>query len=152
MINVSVTCIIMDISIISHLLNMAVRRSAYFNCRFNQPAISIVRSFRENRSLTMSVDAPILFPFEPKEFWKQFRLIIREELAKLEHEKQAKPIYETPGLTYKPLYKMNELCDIFKVTRPTIYEWIKLGKLKPYKIRSRLYFLWNDIELLLKPG
>ncbi|WP_367115549.1 helix-turn-helix domain-containing protein [Chitinophaga sp. CB10] len=34
----------------------------------------------------------------------------------------------------------------------TIYDWIKHGKLKPYKIRSRVYFLWNDIQQLLQPG
>ncbi|MEO6188797.1 MAG: helix-turn-helix domain-containing protein [Ginsengibacter sp.] len=43
-------------------------------------------------------------------------------------------------LTYKPLYKIGEVCTIFEVTRPAIYEWIKQGKLKPYKVRSRLYF------------
>jgi excisionase family DNA binding protein len=96
----------------------------------------------------MSVEATLLFPYEQEEFWKRIRAIIREELTRLEKERAAKQSYETPGLTYKPLYKMNEVCTIFSVSRPTIYEWIKHGKLKPYKVRSRLYFLWNDIQNL----
>jgi len=35
------------------------------------------------------------------------------------------------------------------LTRPTIYALIKDGKLRPFKIRSRVYFLWGDIEKLL---
>jgi excisionase family DNA binding protein len=58
--------------------------------------------------------------------------------------------YETPGLSYKPLYKMDEICEMFSVTRPTIYGMIRDGKLKPFKVRSRVYFLHNDIQQLLK--
>lgn len=45
---------------------------------------------------------------------------------------------------------MDEVCEIFEVTPPTIYDWIKRGKLKPKKIRTRVYFLWNDIQELLQ--
>jgi excisionase family DNA binding protein len=93
---------------------------------------------------------PILFPYEPQQFWEQLRLIIREEIIKSEKEKPPAVQYETAGLTYKPLFKMIEVCKLFQITRPTIYEWIKEGKLRPYKIRSRVYFLWNDISSLLK--
>jgi len=94
---------------------------------------------------------PMLFPYEPEQFWKQIRGIIREEVDKGKREETQKgTIYETPGLTYKPLYKMTEICTIFHVTKPTIYDWIKHGKLKPVKIRSRVYFLHNDIQQLLK--
>jgi len=44
---------------------------------------------------------------------------------------------------------MDEVCEIFSITPPTIYDWIKHGKLKPKKIRSRVFFLWNDIQELL---
>lgn len=94
---------------------------------------------------------PILFPFDPQEYWQQIRLIIREEVNKVEKLKPFPAPYETPGLTYKPLYKINEVCALFHVTKPTIYDWIKHGKLKPYKIRSRVYFLWQDIQHLLNP-
>lgn len=101
----------------------------------------------ENKSVT-----PMLFPYEPNEFWEQLQQIIREEVSRLERSKvPASTSVETPGLTYKPLFKMAEICAIFQVSKPTIYDWIKEGKLKPYKIKSRVYFLWQDIQRLLHP-
>lgn len=93
---------------------------------------------------------PILFPIDPDEFWKQMRQIIQEEVNNMGKTKRGSGFeFETPGLTYKPLYKIAEVCKVFQVTRPTVYDWIKHGKLKPYKIQSRVYFLWKDIHMLL---
>jgi excisionase family DNA binding protein len=94
---------------------------------------------------------PMLFPFEPAEFWSQIRQIIKEEV-KLSHKetKDAGLLIETPGLTQKPLYKINELCSLFNISRTTIYEWVKHGKLRRVKIRSRVYFLGTDVQELLK--
>lgn len=95
---------------------------------------------------------PMLFPYDPVKYWEQVRQIVREELKSVEKDRTVSPpSFETPGLTYKPLYKIAEVCALFHVTKPTIYEWVKLGKLKPYKIRSRVYFLWQDIQQLLHP-
>lgn len=77
------------------------------------------------------------------------RAVIREEIAKTIKEKPPVASYETKGLTYKPLLKITEVCSFFQVSRPTIYDWIKHGKLKPYKIQRSVYFLWNDIQQLL---
>jgi excisionase family DNA binding protein len=97
--------------------------------------------------------APVLFPVEPDEFLKQIRLIIQQEIGKVEKNKTVNTSeFQTSGLTYKPLYKIAEVCKVFQVTRPTIYDWIKNGKLKPYKIQSRVYFLWDDIHKLLNPN
>ena len=74
-----------------------------------------------------------------------------EEVDLMEKGKPVSSKFETPGLTYKPLYKIAEVCSMFQITKPTIYDWIKHGKLKSYKIRSRVYFLWNDIQHLLHP-
>lgn len=93
----------------------------------------------------------MLFPYDPDQFWQSLREIIREEVRKIEVKGPASPTLETPGMTYKPLFKIAEVCALFQVTKPTIYEWIKDGKLKPYKIRSRVYFLWQDIQDLLVP-
>ncbi|WPV65971.1 helix-turn-helix domain-containing protein [Chitinophaga sp. LS1] len=92
---------------------------------------------------------PMLFPYEPDVFWQRVRLIIREEIRQAEKDTPVIPMYETPGMQYKPLYKITEVCQLFQVTKPTIYEWIKYGKLKPLKIRSRVFFLWQDIQNLL---
>jgi excisionase family DNA binding protein len=94
---------------------------------------------------------PILFPFEPEQFWQQMRILVREEMAKQKSQMENTAVqFETPGLTYKPLYKIKEVCNFFQVSRPTIYDWIKEGKLKPYKIKSRVYFPHNDIQQLLQ--
>jgi hypothetical protein len=99
-----------------------------------------------------NVTTPILFPYHPEQFWQSIREIVREEITTAEKQKPESKPYETLGMTYKPLYKFAEVCIIFHVTKPTIYEWIKLGKLKPYKIRSRVYFLWQDIQHLINPN
>lgn len=96
-----------------------------------------------------STATPMLFPYEPDQFWENMRSIIREEITKTSKQKPVDTSFETSGLTYKPLLKIAEVCSFFDVSRPTIYEWIKHGKLKPYKIRRSVYFLWNDIQVLL---
>lgn len=95
---------------------------------------------------------PMLFPYEPDEFWKSIRQIIREEMNSATVQRPIATTFQTPGLTYKPLYKIAEVCTLFHVTKPTIYDWIRHGKLKPFRIRSRVYFLWNDIQKLLDPS
>ncbi len=101
-----------------------------------------------NKVKNDSLTTPMLIPYEPDEFWERLREIIRDEIIKTG---KGKPVttYQTSGLEYKPLYKIAEVCDLFQITRPTIYDWVKHGKLRPHKIRSRVYFLWNDIEKLL---
>ena len=94
---------------------------------------------------------PMLLPYEPVEFWQQLRSVIKEELTTLEKPAPANLAFETPGMTYKPLLKITEVCQLFQVSKPTIYEWIKLGKLRRVKVRSRVYFLWGDIEALMTP-
>lgn len=92
---------------------------------------------------------PMLFPVEPKEFWEQMRAIVREEMGKIKVS-PAVSVMETPGLTQKPLYKIAEICQLFNVSRTTVHDWVKHGKLRRVKIRSRVYFLGNDIQELLK--
>jgi predicted DNA-binding transcriptional regulator AlpA len=95
---------------------------------------------------------PMLLPYDPEKFWQSIRLIVREEISALEKQLPVIPLCETPGMTSKPLYKIAEVCTIFQVTKPTIYDWVKHGKLKPFKIQSRVYFLSQDIERLMKPA
>lgn len=44
-----------------------------------------------------------------------------------------------------------EVADLFKVDLSTIHNWCKQGKLKPYGIGSRVYFLRVDIDNCLTP-
>ncbi len=66
---------------------------------------------------------PMLFPIEPEMFWQSIRQIIREEFAKIEKSQPVNPGYDTPGMTYKPLFKITEVCKLFQVSKPTIYDW-----------------------------
>jgi predicted DNA-binding transcriptional regulator AlpA len=102
---------------------------------------------RNSGNMQNNESLPILVPIEPARFLEMIRAVVKEELDKYS-SRQLGSNYKTSGLTYKPLYKMDEVCEIFNVTSPTIYDWIKHGKLKPKKVRSRVFFLWNDMELL----
>ncbi|MBO9203366.1 MULTISPECIES: helix-turn-helix domain-containing protein [Niastella] len=102
------------------------------------------------QELMKSGNTPMLFPYDPVEYWQNIRQIIREEVTKMEKGKpDPGSVLKTPGLTYKPLLKISELCTLFQVTKPTIYGWIKVGKIKPVKVRSRVYFLWQDVTQLM---
>jgi excisionase family DNA binding protein len=94
------------------------------------------------------METPILFPMSPEDYWQKLSEIM-EGLLK-EKLKQNNYAGTPPGMTSRPLLSIKEVCDLFQITKPTIYEWIKHGKLKPYKVRVRVYFLMADIEALLK--
>jgi excisionase family DNA binding protein len=90
----------------------------------------------------------MLFPIEPNEFWRQMRGVIEEVM---EQKNVAHPSPRpTDNPSQKPLLKAKEVCELFQVSKPTIYDWMNKGKLKSIKIRSRRYFLWKDIEELIR--
>lgn len=45
----------------------------------------------------------------------------------------------------------SEVADLLKVNLSTIHNWCKSGKLKPYGMGNRVYFLKSDIEKSLIP-
>lgn len=94
------------------------------------------------------METPILFPMSPEDYWQKLSEVM-EGLLK-EKLKQNTYAGAPAGMTSRPLLSIKEVCDLFQITKPTIYEWIKYGKLKPYKVRARVYFLMADIEALLK--
>ena len=89
----------------------------------------------------------MLFPIEPKEFWRRLKAIV-EEAVEQKNKNEATSTQDKHA--NRPLLKATEVCEIFKVSKPTIYDWLKQGKLKSIKIESRRYFLWQDIEELIK--
>jgi hypothetical protein len=93
---------------------------------------------------------PVLVPIELDDFWRQMRLLIREELKSILHIQSLHESQETTAFQIKPLYSMDSVRSLFgDVSRTTIYEWIKCGKLKPRKLKGKVYFLWADIEKAL---
>ena len=94
------------------------------------------------------METPILFPISPEEYWRKLSEVVDQLLT----EKLNQTGYPAtpPGMTCRPLLSIKEVCDLFQITKPTVYEWIRHGKLKPYKVRARVYFLMTDIEALFK--
>jgi excisionase family DNA binding protein len=92
---------------------------------------------------------PMLFPYTPDDFWQKLREVVREEIVDI-CKRSVDPSLETSGLTQKPLFKLSEVCAIFQISRPTLYEWIREGRLTPFKIRSRVFFLRKDIDRLME--
>ncbi|MEJ7737522.1 MAG: helix-turn-helix domain-containing protein [Chitinophagaceae bacterium] len=90
----------------------------------------------------------MLFPMEPAEFWRYLKTIIEEEMEQKISSISKQTFAENPP--QKKLLKAKEVCELFQVSKPTIYEWLKQGKLKSIKIESRRYFLWQDIEELIR--
>lgn len=93
-------------------------------------------------------ETPMLFPITPTEFWKQIRITIDEVIT--EKLSQQIPQQPNPHLPEKALLKAADVCQIFQVSRPTLYEWLKQNKLKSFKIKSRRYFSRTDIEAVIR--
>ena len=94
-------------------------------------------------------ETPMLFPVSPTEFWKQIKTIMEEVIEK---KLDASLCKELPAsqLPEKALLKATEVCQIFQISKPTLYEWMKQDKLKSFKIKSRRYFSRADIEAVIK--
>ena len=67
-------------------------------------------------------ETPMLFPITPTEFWKQIRTTIDEVVT--ERLSQQLPPPANPHLPEKALFKAADVCKIFQVSRPTLYEWL----------------------------
>ena len=92
-------------------------------------------------------ETPMLFPIAPSEFWKQIRATIEEVVT--EKLSQQKILPNNNHLPEKALLKPADICKIFQVSKPTLYEWLKQEKFKSFKIKSRRYFLRTEIESVI---
>ena len=92
-------------------------------------------------------ETPMLFPIAPSEFWKQIKIIIEDTIAEKLSQQKISPT--NSHLPEKALLKASDVCEIFQVSKPTLYEWLKQKKLKSFKIKSRRYFNRADIEALI---
>lgn len=87
----------------------------------------------------------ILIPVNTEEFWRQMKNVIEDVLME---KKIIAPSYENSNSTPK-LLKTKEVCEMFQVSKPTIYDWMRKGQLHSVKIESRRFFLASDIEELI---
>ncbi len=89
----------------------------------------------------------MLFPITPSEFWKQIRTTIEEVVSEKLNEQNLSQT--SSHLPEKALLKASDVCKIFQVSKPTLYEWLKQDKLKSFKIKSRRYFSRADIDAVI---
>ena len=80
---------------------------------------------------------PVVFLYDPDEFWEHIRQLIREELA--------------ASATRQAIYTTADIQQLFQIPPETATDWIRRGILKPVKIRGTQYFLHADIEHLFRP-
>ena len=93
-------------------------------------------------------EVPMLFPMAAGEFWKQIRDVIEEVVnEKINQTFQPPP---TDHLPDKALLKMSDVCALFQVSKPTMYDWLRQDKLRSFKVKSRRYFLKADIEAMIQ--
>ncbi len=95
-------------------------------------------------------ETPMLFPITPSEFWKQIRITIEEVVADQLSQQNFSPTKS--HLPEKALLKASDVCEIFQVSKPTLYQWLKQNKLKSFKVKSRRYFNRADIDALISSG
>ena len=86
----------------------------------------------------------ILIPVDIDEFWRQMKTVIGEVLL----EKNIVPLDEQNRNNPK-LIKVKEVCRLFQVSKPTIYDWMRKGQLRSVKIGSRRFFLASVIKELI---
>lgn len=90
----------------------------------------------------------MMFPCSQEEFWDKMTKVVEKVVeAKLTTQNNATPNDHLPD---KALLKASEVCQIFQVSKPTLYGWMKEDRLKSFKIRSRRYFSRADIEAVIR--
>ncbi|MBE7174241.1 MAG: helix-turn-helix domain-containing protein [Williamsia sp.] len=91
---------------------------------------------------------PVMFPVEPDVFWQQLKRMVQEAIG--EYMKAQPLVKPAENASQQPLLKLAELRSIFRVSKPTLYKWIKEGRLRSFKIRNRRYFTREDVEALMQ--
>lgn len=93
-------------------------------------------------------DVQMLFPMEPKEFWQKLKMIVEQVV--IEHSNTVPLLNALDKNGQRPLLKASEVCAMFKISKPTLYDWMNQGKLSSIKIESRRFFRWEDVEKLIE--
>lgn len=68
-------------------------------------------------------ETPMLFPIAHTQFWKQIRTTIEEVVTEKLNQQTTPPII--PSLPEKALLKASEVCETFRVSKPTLMECVK---------------------------
>ncbi|MDG1276932.1 MAG: helix-turn-helix domain-containing protein [Algoriphagus sp.] len=80
----------------------------------------------------------------PEQFEESIRNAVKSQIDSL--KKEINPV--KPKEEY---LSRKEVAELLKIELSTLHNWCKKGKLKPYGIGNRVYFLRSDIEKALVP-
>lgn len=80
----------------------------------------------------------------PDQFEETIKKAVRSQLDSLKKEIKT----DHPKEEY---LSRKEVADLLKIELSTLHNWCKKGKLKPYGIGNRVYFLRSDIEKAFVP-
>ena len=75
-------------------------------------------------------------------FKELIREVVREEISRINHN-------ET-----EELIKASEACDYFRISKVTLYKWLRQSRITGYYLGTRLYFKKSELEnaLIMKGG
>lgn len=88
-------------------------------------------------------------------FGEVLRLLIKEVVKEAVAEvlkNQAEPKKALTNDFGAELLKVDDICQMFGVSRVTVHNWKRKGILQPYYISSRLYFKRSEVEVILNTG
>ena len=78
---------------------------------------------------------------DPEDLQEMIREVVREELKSISVHKEE-----------EELIKAEEACSYLKISKVTLYKWIRENKISAYHLGTRLYFKKSNLEkaLILK--
>lgn len=91
---------------------------------------------------------PMMVPISQAEFWEKMLLLL-EKVVDARMNAVTDP-NSGELIPQKALLKASEVCTIFQISKPTLYEWLKQNKIASFKIQSRRYFARTDIEAIIR--
>lgn len=80
----------------------------------------------------------------PEQFEESIRNAVKSQFESLKKE-------INPVKSKEEYLSRREVADLLKIELSTLHNWCKKGKLEPYGIGNRVYFLRSDIEKALVP-
>ncbi|MFW9989733.1 MAG: helix-turn-helix domain-containing protein [Candidatus Odinarchaeota archaeon] len=85
----------------------------------------------------MSSDKQIFTNISEDRFKDLIREVVRDEITRLNHTEA------------EDLIKAKEACEYLKVSKVTLYKWLKQGKIIGYYLGTRLFFKKSELEMAL---
>lgn len=88
----------------------------------------------------------VLIAMDREQLSAFFREVVREVIKEeLQSASCIPPAYHAP----ESFLSVSEICTLFKISKPTLYQWIRSGNLKSVKISSRRFFLYSEVRKMV---